>query len=182
MDNRDKLIEFDGLIDAYQSAQKDGTLDNRADARRALKEAFSAALASDAAGEPVGAADTKPLNGIPATLSHDEGAISRCSYCGRYSLDRETLSDRQPKCDCGEQHGWSGSFLAPGHDAKWSGTAPQPARTPQSTADEIDATFRRNLDLRIVNLRVDDKGEVNWIVVECRGVVSSLEVVRREES
>ncbi|SAL20187.1 hypothetical protein AWB70_01016 [Caballeronia cordobensis] len=67
------------------------------------------------------------VNGIPATLRHDEGAIARCSYCGRYSLDPKTLSNRQPKCDCGEQHGWSGSFKKPDCDAKWSGAAPRPA-------------------------------------------------------
>jgi hypothetical protein len=64
------------------------------------------------------------LNGIPATLRHDEGAIARCSYCGRYSIDPKTLSDRQPRCECGEKHGWSGSFTKPGHDAEWSGQAP----------------------------------------------------------
>lgn len=72
----------------------------------------------------------KPVNGIPATLRHDEGAVSRCSYCGRYSLDPKTLSDRQPKCECGELHGWSGSFKKPGPDASWSGTAPS---APQSS-------------------------------------------------
>jgi hypothetical protein len=68
--------------------------------------------------------DAAPPNGIRATLTHDEGAIARCSYCGRYSLDPKTLSDRQPKCDCGEKHGWSGSFKKPGPDAEWSGAAP----------------------------------------------------------
>lgn len=71
-----------------------------------------------------------PLNGIAASLTHDEGAIARCSYCGRYSLDRATLSrdnSRQPLCDCGKQHGWSGSFVRPGPDARWSGKAPEAA-------------------------------------------------------
>ncbi|WP_334032947.1 hypothetical protein [Burkholderia gladioli] len=68
-------------------------------------------------------ADT-PLNGIAETIFHGEGAISRCSYCGRYSLDRKTLGDRPPKCECGEKYGWSGSFEKPGPDAKWSGAAP----------------------------------------------------------
>ncbi|WP_244124943.1 hypothetical protein [Burkholderia gladioli] len=65
-----------------------------------------------------------PLNGIPATRQHDEGAIARCSYCGRYSIDPKTLGDRQPKCECGEKYGWSGSFERPGPNAKWSDAAP----------------------------------------------------------
>jgi hypothetical protein len=65
-----------------------------------------------------------PLNGIPATFRHDEGAIARCSYCGRYTLDRKALSNRQPVWECGKQNGWSGSFVKPGTDAKWSGHAP----------------------------------------------------------
>lgn len=76
-------------------------------------------------------ATTGPMNGIPATLRHGEGAIARCFYCGRYSLDPKTLSDRQPKCECGEKHGWSGSFKKPGPDAKWSGAAPE---SPQATS------------------------------------------------
>ncbi|WP_244118873.1 hypothetical protein [Burkholderia gladioli] len=68
-----------------------------------------------------------PLNGISATMFHGEGAIARCSYCGRYSIDPKTLGDRQPKCECGEKHGWSGSFEKPGPDAKWSGAAPAAA-------------------------------------------------------
>ena len=74
------------------------------------------------AGAPVAG----PLNGIAATDFHGEGAIARCSYCGRYSLNRKTLGeDRyQPVCECGEKHGWSGSFKKPSPDAKWSGKAP----------------------------------------------------------
>jgi hypothetical protein len=72
-----------------------------------------------------------PLNGIPPTMRHDEGAIAQCSYCGRYSIDPATLSGRQPVCECGQQHGWSGSFKRPSHDAKWSGKAP--AAAPSST-------------------------------------------------
>lgn len=65
-----------------------------------------------------------PLNGIKATIFHDEGAVARCGYCGRYSLDPRTLGDRQPACECGEKHGWSGSFVKPGSGAEWSGAAP----------------------------------------------------------
>jgi hypothetical protein len=82
------------------------------------------------------------VNGIPATLRHDEGAIARCSYCGRYSLDPKTLSNRQPKCDCGEQHGWSGSFKKPGPDSKWSGAAPLAQSAEQ---DRIDAERYRHI-------------------------------------
>lgn len=68
----------------------------------------------------------KPLNGIQATLRHGEGAYAQCGYCGRYSLDPNTLSDdmHQPACECGLKHYWSGSFVKPGPDAQWSGRAP----------------------------------------------------------
>jgi hypothetical protein len=56
--------------------------------------------------------------------------------------------------------------------------APAPQASPLSVDDETDACFRRNLDLKIVNLTVSDENEVTWIVVSCRGVESSLEVVR----
>ncbi|WP_186019693.1 hypothetical protein [Burkholderia gladioli] len=83
-----------------------------------------------------------PLNGIAATMFHGEGAIARCSYCGRYSIDRQTLGDRAPKCECGEKHGWSGSFEKPGPDAKWSGASPAGMT---ATADER-AALREMLD------------------------------------
>jgi hypothetical protein len=70
---------------------------------------------------------TEPVNGIRATHFHDEGAIARCAYCGRYSLDPNTLhtsDSRQPVCECGKQHGWSGSFVKPTADSRWSGKAP----------------------------------------------------------
>ena len=51
-----------------------------------------------------------PVNGIAATWWHDEGAIARCHYCRRYTLNPKALSDRPPACECGEKHGWSGSF------------------------------------------------------------------------
>lgn len=73
-----------------------------------------------------------PVNGIAADWFHDEGAIARCSYCSRYSLDPRTLSDRQPVCECGERHGWSGSFKKPGPDAKWSGRAPSAQDAPKN--------------------------------------------------
>ncbi|MBD8531515.1 MULTISPECIES: hypothetical protein [unclassified Massilia] len=78
------------------------------------------------------AAPALPLNSIPATMRHDEGAIACCAYCGRYSLDPATLSSRQPLCECGKQHGWSGSFKKPGPDARWSGKGPA---SPMASAD-----------------------------------------------
>jgi hypothetical protein len=82
--------------------------------------------------------EAAPLNGIPATLRHGEGAIARCSYCKRYSLDPATLSDRQPVCDCGKQHGWSGSFVRPDADSRWSGKAPAASPSVPSVAQSID--------------------------------------------
>ena len=81
-----------------------------------------------AAGQP------SALNGIPATHKHDEGAIARCSCCLRYSLDKATLSDRQPICDCGKQYGWSGSFVKPDTNSKWSGKAPSAPVPPTECA------------------------------------------------
>lgn len=61
---------------------------------------------------------------IKANWFHDAGAYARCSYCKRYSDDPATLSDWQPTCDCGEKHGWSGSFVPPTAESQWSGTIP----------------------------------------------------------
>lgn len=63
----------------------------------------------------------EPVNGIPATWFHGEGAYAQCGYCKRYTLDPKALSDRQPACECGEKHGWSGSFKPPGPTAQWAG-------------------------------------------------------------
>jgi hypothetical protein len=52
-----------------------------------------------------------PLNGIKATMFHDEGAVAQCGYCKRYTLDRRALGDRPLTCDCGKAHGWrAGQF------------------------------------------------------------------------
>jgi len=78
--------------------------------------------------EGLGAGDgaRKPLNGIAATMFHDEGAYARCS-CGWYSLNPATLSNKRPPCwGCGDVNGWSGSFVRPGPGSKWSGLV-QPA-------------------------------------------------------
>ena len=69
-------------------------------------------------------AQAQPVNGISATMRHDEGAIARCSYCKRYSLDPATLSDRAPACECGKKHGWSGSFVKPTPESKFLSVAP----------------------------------------------------------
>ncbi|WP_070106461.1 hypothetical protein [Burkholderia plantarii] len=88
----------------------------------------------DADGAAVSPATAEtPLNGLAATIFHGEGAIARCSYCGRYTVDRKALSHRPPKCECGEKYGWSGSFKKPGPDAKWSGAEPAGMT---ATADE----------------------------------------------
>ena len=59
---------------------------------------------------------------IPATMRHDAGAIARCSYCQRYTMDPAALGPerRVPRCDCGRIYGWCGSFMPPGPDAVWS--------------------------------------------------------------
>jgi hypothetical protein len=77
-----------------------------------------------------------PLNGIKATMFHDEGAIAQCGYCKRYTLDRRALGDRPLTCDCGKAHGWSGSFQKPTSDALWFGDKPA---TPTATASQESA-------------------------------------------
>lgn len=84
----------------------------------------------------------EPLNGIRATMFHDEGAIAQCGYCKRYTLDRKALSDRQPTCTCGKQHGWSGSFVKPGPDAQWHGPAPSNRTPGATTASEFAARYQ----------------------------------------
>ena len=67
-----------------------------------------------------------------ATMFHDAGAIAQCT-CGRYTLNRNSLSprdERRPVCECGTNHGWSGSFKKPGADSKWHGPAPAPEAAP----------------------------------------------------
>ena len=58
---------------------------------------------------------------VPATLFHDAGAIARCSYCWRYTLDARALRGDGPMCDCGKRGGWTGSFVAPDASAEWAG-------------------------------------------------------------
>lgn len=79
----------------------------------------------------------EPVNGIKSTDFHDEGAIARCSYCARYTLDRRALGKELHFCQCGEAHGWSGSFVKPGADARWSGKTPQPAASVASGGDAL---------------------------------------------
>lgn len=70
------------------------------------------------------AKESAPVNGIPATMHHDEGAYAQCGECGRYTIDPFSLSARPRACECGSKHGWCGSFKKPGPGAKWSGDAP----------------------------------------------------------
>jgi hypothetical protein len=50
---------------------------------------------------------------------HDAGAYGRCSYCGRYSDDKDCL-DSEYLCDCGKKRGYSGSFVKPIIESIWS--------------------------------------------------------------
>ena len=74
-----------------------------------------------------------------ANMFHDAGAIAQCQYCKRYTLDSKALSDRQPVCACGKQHGWSGSFKPPGPEAQWHGAAPGATQPTASNAGEVEA-------------------------------------------
>lgn len=87
-----------------------------------------------------------------ATMFHDAGAVAQCQYCKRYTLDRQALSDRQPVCACGKQHGWSGSFKPPGPDAQWHGPAPVPTQPTASASGERDSwTYRHNILTGVAN-------------------------------
>jgi len=92
----------------------------------ALQEAIIA-TPSGGAGCSVGA--------VKATLFHDAGAVAQCGYCKRYTMDARALSDRQPMCECGEWHGWSGSFKPPTADSKWYG--PRPAQMTATPAASV---------------------------------------------
>ena len=63
--------------------------------------------------------------GVKATPFHDAGAYGRCSYCGRYSNDPNTLSKDGFPCDCGKTRGWCGSFKSPTSESKWSKALPE---------------------------------------------------------
>jgi len=61
---------------------------------------------------------------IRKALSHDAGAYARCSYCGKYSDNPESLLYREAiKCDCGKTGGWTGSFVKPDEKSEWSNNA-----------------------------------------------------------
>jgi DNA polymerase III epsilon subunit-like protein len=125
------------------------------------------------------------LNNIPATMRHDEGAIAHCFYCGRYSLDPATLSDRQPVCECGKQHGWSGSFKRPGPDAKWSGKAPDLAPTTSTvsapgSADDIRNQALEDAAMACEGEQVEDTGTdgdtgYNNAVSHCAAAIRALQ-------
>lgn len=80
------------------------------------------------------------------TMFHDAGAVAQCQYCSRYTLDWNALGDRQPVCDCGKQHGWSGSFKPPGTDAKWHGTSPAALIASPAGRDSIIAKLQACAD------------------------------------
>jgi len=63
----------------------------------------------------------QPIRGeaIKKTLAHDAGAMARCSYCGRYSDDPDSLKQKF-MCECGTDIGWSGSFMPPMRTSRWS--------------------------------------------------------------
>lgn len=77
-------------------------------------------MASDTSGAAPEVQPAQPLNGIPATWQHDEGAYAQCGDCGRYSADPASLRIHAFACECGSTSGWCGSFKKPGADAKWS--------------------------------------------------------------
>lgn len=118
--------------------------------------------------------DAAPLNGIAATLQHDEGAIACCFYCGRYSLDPATLGDRQPVCECGKKHGWSGSFVKPGPDARWSGKVPSTAPVQTTGSDAAQAARQHHNDSELV-VRLYNETPTASLNVEAGARIQELE-------
>lgn len=131
-----------------------------------LKNELATLLArsSHQAVEPVAV----PVNGIHATSRHDEGAIARCSPCGRYSLDPYTLGDqhKQPVCDCGEKHGWCGSFKKPTADAKWSGKSPTVSTDLRKENEQLKAIN--------ANLMGDDESQPRYTTKRLRYEVDRI--------
>jgi len=110
-------------------------------------DAGGAADAADEGGAPM-TASASPAEGRkrpPATLTHDEGAVARCSFCGRYTLDPAALGPaaRQPDCECGRRDGWCGSFVPPGDDAQWSRKAPPRVVAVPDTLEALAARIAR---------------------------------------
>jgi len=72
----------------------------------------------------IGALDRLISRGLAANSLHDAGAYARCSGCGRYTIDPNSLTQEPafPRCvcDCGRSDFWCGSFVAPGEDARFS--------------------------------------------------------------
>lgn len=64
---------------------------------------------------------------IPETMFHGAGAYAQFHYCKRYSRDPATLSDRAPACECGKEHGWSGSFVPPTPESTFAASPPSSA-------------------------------------------------------
>lgn len=61
---------------------------------------------------------------MPATVFHDAGAAAFCQRCKRYTTDLRALRSADdptcPVCNCGETHYWTGSFMRPTRESKWS--------------------------------------------------------------
>lgn len=96
--------------------------------------------AGEAAPTPQNSQDN-PVRGshINGNWFHDAGAYARCSWCGRYSDKIEALNKDEWPCECGKLHGWSGSFVAPTADSRWSDL------TPNDRVEGRDAALSRRV-------------------------------------
>lgn len=77
--------------------------------------------------ETIGKLDRLISRGLTANSTHDAGAYARCSGCGRYTINPNSLGVPGRKtghvpcvCDCGRADHWCGSFVAPGEDARFA--------------------------------------------------------------
>ena len=95
--------------------------------RDAIKHCRTVAITAPQATDPKDSEPKLRGSGIRANHNHDAGAYARCSYCGRYSDNPDSLNKETLPCDCGKLYGWCGSFKKPTAESVWS-NAVMPAK------------------------------------------------------
>jgi hypothetical protein len=139
--------------------------------------------AMQAAGAQAVRMDTTVLNRIWTANAVFRAMVAAAPPCDAVGI---SLSDEQRvaiEWAAGRAHVESlGKPLAGPEGQRWRvlsdlfRAALRDAHSETPSEDGPDATFRRTLGLRVRNLTVNDKNEVTWIAVECRGKQSSLQI------